>query len=225
MDPLPPPRAQPLGDAELVKLIGRRDPVILDIGCNDGADVLRFLGLFPACRVHAFEPDPRPRARFERTVRNSRAKLWPVAIAATDGEAEFHVSSGDPSALGHHDPARPAWDQSGSLRKPAKHVEVFPWVKFEGTMKVQTMRLDTFASQQKIRRVDFIWADVQGAEVDLIAGATETLRITRFLYTEYSDTELYQGQLKLRELLKLLPDFELAQRFPNDVLLRNTRIR
>ncbi|NBX26528.1 MAG: FkbM family methyltransferase [Planctomycetes bacterium] len=225
MDPLPLPRAQPLGDAELVKLIGRRDPVILDIGCNDGHEVLRFLELFPACRVHAFEPDPRPRARFERTIRNSRAKLWPLAMGATDGEAEFHVSSGDPSALGHQDPARPPWDQSGSLRKPAKHLAVFPWVKFESTVRVQTMRLDTFAAQRKLRRVDFIWADVQGAEADLIAGATETLRITRFLYTEYNDTELYQGQVDLRGLLQLLPDFELVERFPNDVLLRNRTLR
>jgi len=35
------------------------------------------------------------------------------------------------------------------------------------------MRLDTFATQNKISRVDFLWADVQGAEKDLLLGGVE----------------------------------------------------
>lgn len=220
MDPLPPIQREPLDDDSLVKLVGRPDPVILDVGCNDGEHTLRFLRLFPKARVHAFEPDPRPRERFERTVRNARAKLWPLAISAQDGEAEFHVSSGEhaPGGAKKH-----AWDQSGSLREPRKHRDIFPLVKFETTMRVRTMRLDTFAREQKLRRVDFLWADVQGAESDLIAGAPETLRMTRFLHTEYNNLEMYAGQLDLAKLLALLPDFEVMRRFPLDVLLRNRR--
>jgi hypothetical protein len=92
-------------------------------------------------------------------------------------------------------------------------------------MKVQTMRLDTFCAEQKIRRIDFIWADVQGAEADLIAGATESLKFTRLLYTEYNENEMYEGQMGLRKLVGLLPDFDVLVRFPDDVLLRNRTLR
>lgn len=221
MHELPPIDRQPLDDATIVRLVGRPDPVILDVGCNDGEHTRRFLRLFPKGRVHAFEPDPRPRERFERTVRNARAKLWPLAIAAQDGEAEFHMSSGEHAPGG---PTKHAWDQSGSLRQPRKHRDIFPQVKFETTLRVRTMRLDTFAREQKLRRVDFLWADVQGAESDLIAGAQETLKMTRFLHTEYSNVELYAGQLGLAQLLELLPDFEVVRRFPLDALLRNRRL-
>jgi len=221
MQHLPPLVPGDLADADFLRLIGRPDPVILDIGCNDGAEIDRFLKMFPKCQVHAFEPDPRPRARFKKHIRDKRVKLWPLAISAEDGEAEFHLSSGEHAPGG---PTTHAWDQSGSLRQPRKHRDIFPLVKFETTLRVRTMRLDTFAREQKLRRVDFIWADVQGAESDLIAGAQETLRMTRFLHTEYSNMELYEGQLGLAKLLELLPDFEVVRRYPLDVLLRNRRI-
>ena len=62
---------------------------------------------------------------------------------------------------------------------------------------------------------------MQGAEGDLIKGGRETLANTRYFYTEYNNRELYEGQLGLRELLSLLPDFDVVQRYPHDVLLRN----
>jgi len=224
MQPLPPPIPGDLSDDDLRKLISRPDPVILDIGCNDGIEVDRFLKIFPKCKVHAFEPDPRPRARFEKHIRNSRAKLWPFALGAEDGEAEFHMSSGDQPPPGTPLPDGGQWDLSGSLRKPKHHLGFHPWVKFDRVVKVQTMRLDTFCAQQRIDRVDFIWADVQGAEADLIAGAKETLKHTRLLFTEYNENELYEGQLGLRKLAALLPDFEILVRFPDDVLFRNTKL-
>jgi 2-O-methyltransferase len=225
MQPLPPLVPGDLADADILRLIGRPDPVILDIGCNDGAEIDRFLKMFPKCQVHAFEPDPRPRARFKKHIRDKRVKLWPLAISAADGEAEFHLSSADQAPPGVQMPEDGEWDLSGSLRKPAKHLDFHPWVKFEKTMKVQTMRLDTFCTEQKIRRIDFIWADVQGAEADLIAGATESLKFTRLLYTEYNENEMYEGQMGLRKLVGLLPDFDVLVRFPDDVLLRNRTLR
>jgi len=75
--------------------------------------------------------------------------------------------------------------------------------------------------EEGIDFIDFIWADVQGAEVDLIRGAETTLARTRFFYTEHSNQELYEGQINLRAMLKLLPNFKLARKYPNDALLKN----
>ena len=113
------------------------------------------------------------------------------------------------------------WDYSGSIRKPKLHVQAYPWVKFERTITVPTRRLDTWAKAENLGQVDLIWADVQGAEVDLIAGGSETLRRTRYFYTEYSNEELYEGEITLEGILERLPEFEIVHRYQNDVLLRN----
>ena len=85
------------------------------------------------------------------------------------------------------------------------------------------MTLDSWVQKEGIGMIDFIWADVQGAEADIIAGGKEALRNTRYLYTEYSNTELYEGQVNLNQLLKLLPDFRVVRRYEYDVLLKNGR--
>ena len=62
------------------------------------------------------------------------------------------------------------------------------------------------------------------AEVDLIRGGTRVLQSTRYLYTEYNDDELYEGQATLADILELLPDFRVLELWPEDVLLENRRL-
>lgn len=210
----------------LPALLGRPDPLILEIGANDGTHTRAFLDLFPRARIHAFEPDARARRRFAAQVADPRVCLHAVAVGAHDGVAAFHPSHGAPDAAWA---ARlpEGWDLSGSLRPPKAHLAAHPWCRFGDPLEVPVTRLDSWTRALGIGAVDFIWADVQGAERELIAGAGETLARTRYLYTEYSDQELYAGQPALAELLDLLPGFELVERFADrhqgDVLLRNRR--
>ena len=69
-----------------------------------------------------------------------------------------------------------------------------------------------------------MWMDVQGAERDVIRGASATLEKTRYVFTEYSDDELYEGQAGLSEILELLPQFRVVRCFSEDVLLQNIRL-
>jgi FkbM family methyltransferase len=212
---------KPIGDRELAGLVRKDDPVILDIGCNDGTQTLWFLRQFNEARVYCFEPDPRARERFLQKVKDDRAVLFDIAISDTNGTREFFPSSGVPDAC-HGATGLPAdWDLSGSIRRPKKHLEEVPWCKFDTTILVKTKTLDCWASELGIGRIDLIWADVQGAEGDLIAGGKVALSQTRYFYTECSDSELYEGQINLKQLLKMLPDFRVVRRYEHDVLLRN----
>ena len=80
------------------------------------------------------------------------------------------------------------------------------------------MRLDDWAVTNQIGAVDFIWADVQGAESDLLVGAQQVLGRTRFFYTEFSDDEWYEGQINFATLSACLPGFSLLHKFANDAL-------
>jgi 2-O-methyltransferase len=202
-------------------------PLILDIGANNGATTAQFLHAFPKSTIFAFEPDVRAIRKFKNRIKDDpRVQLFEIAIGSHDHEAEFYVSSGTPPNASPQVIAEyvEGFDQSGSLRAPKSHKQVWPWVKFESKVKVPVRGLDGWAAKHGIGRVDLIWADVQGAEGDLAAGAKSTLANTRFFYTEYSDTEWYEGQATLRQLIEMLDKFVIVRRFGMDVLFKNTAL-
>ncbi|GEM_PF-1258177 len=204
----------------LPKLLAREDPVILEIGCNNGSHTLEFLRLFNKARIYAFEPDPRALAAFRSRINDGRVKLHDMAISDKDGETEFHLSDGLPSP--EWKAIRPlGWDLSGSIKQPKEHLIVNPWCTFAHAITVKTKKLDTWCREEGVAAIDFIWADVQGAEEDLIKGGLETLRKTRYFYTEYNDRELYKGQIPFVEIQRLLPDFDVLFKFANDALFVN----
>jgi 2-O-methyltransferase len=180
----------------------------LELGAHCGSDTA-WLSRIPGVSLHAFEPDPRNHPPALSNVTVHRA-----AIAETDGRAPFLLSA---SGWGRE------WTYSSSLRRPKSHLQRYP-VTFGDSIVVDTIALDSFTRQVGLGALDFIWADVQGAEEDMVRGGLETLRRTRYLYTAYSDDESYEGQATLRDLLALLPDFRVIELWPEEVLLENRAI-
>lgn len=202
---------------KVVTLIGRKDPIILEIGANNGDHTYQFLQSFPEGSVYAFEPDPRAIRKLKSKNFGDRFHLVEKAVGKETGEITFYQSSGAPP----NEEWPEGWDMSGSIKKPKEHLDLYPWCKFESAISVEVVRLDDWRSDNALSKIDFIWADVQGAEGDLIIGAQQTLASTRYFYTEYSNQELYEGGYALEQILSLLPNFEVSELFPNDVLLKN----
>lgn len=223
---LPPISPEPISGPFLQRLLGPSPAVILEVGANHGMHTALFLRTFPTARIHAFEPDPRAIEAFRKQITDRRATLHELALGATSGRAEFHVSSGMPPDAndGLRTEYPKGWDQSGSLRAPKAHKEKWPWCKFQRTIRVEVRTLDAWSGKHEPGPIDFIWADTQGAEADLIAGGRATLARTRYFYTECFDDELYEGAPNLLQLLDLLPGWDLVKRYDSDVLLRNTAL-
>lgn len=208
----------------------RRAPLVIEVGANSGEDTLRILDFFTGAHVLCFEPDPRAIRNWRATVTNPRADLFPLAIGRECGEATFYQSGGLPPGATKEDFPE-GWDLSGSIITPKNHTIIHPWSNFTSGIRVRIETLDSVATkflagQQEVRfPVGLLWADVQGAERELIAGARQTLEATQYFYTEYSNDELYEGQPRLDELEELLPNFRVARLWANDVLFENKRFR
>jgi 2-O-methyltransferase len=200
---------------ELRHLVGRDDPVIIEVGCNDGETTRQMLAVMPHARIVCFEPDPRPLAR-SVVKTDKRVKLYQMAISDRRGRFPFHQSGGQiPNSKA---PCKDDWDYSGSLCRPTGHLDRDKLVKFPSTIEVQTKTLDSMAPRGPI---DLIFADVQGAEARLILGGQATLRRTRFFYCEFYNVEQYERQPDIKGLLSFLPDFDLVAIYADNALFRN----
>ena len=209
---------------ELIQnLINKPNPTIIEIGCNNGIHTQWFLDSFKSPKVFCFEPDPRAIKQFKKNIgANTNVKLFELAISDRNGYLTFYQSSGkdeNNSKIKSDD-----WSQSGSIRQPYVHLKEYPQIKFEKSLHVKTLTLDTWCTKNGIDNIDFIWMDVQGAEKDVFAGGLNAISKTRFLYTEYSNKQLYKGQYNLKQILKKLEQFEVIYRYPSDLLIKNKSI-
>jgi FkbM family methyltransferase len=194
----------------------RSPSTIVEVGAHDGATTNGFRSMFPRARIIAFEPEPRAIARFKSRPALKDVTLVECAVGNRNGEATFNRSSGH--APGH---VGGDWDASGSLREPGALRTINPWLTFDRKMTVPIVRLDDEMARRGVGTIDLIWADVQGAEADVIRGGLETLKRTRYFYTECTDRGDYADQIGLHDMCALLPNFEIAEVFSDDVLFRN----
>ncbi len=145
---------------------------------------------------------------------DSRAVLYPIALGDRNGISTFYQSS---------------TIYSSSLKKPnvERLNKEWPTIKLQKILEVKSMKLDTFCDAHNVDRIDFVWADVQGAEDLLIKGGTRSLtnRI-KYFYTEYSNIQYYQNEPDFNKILQLLgSNWKIVKKYQSDVLLKNINIK
>jgi FkbM family methyltransferase len=193
---------------------------LVEVGCHFGTDTEDFRRMHPNARIICFEPDPRNINMLKTRNIDKVAEIYPYALSNQNGTAIFYQSSGvcpDRSLANRFGD----WSLSSSLKMPTGHLYEHPWCMFPNKVEVQTIRLDDFDVLQNCI-IDFMWVDVQGAEDLVFSGAKETLKRTKYVYTEYCNTELYKDQLNLQKLLDLFGNnWIVVHNFGGDVLLKN----
>lgn len=206
------------------QLIGSDDPVLLEIGAGDGVDTREFVETFKDTnfRLYAFEPDPRNVQVFASTIYDERVVLFDGVVGNVDGRVDFYQST-------HNRDTGQEFIYSSSLREPTdKLFETWPVFQDRNNfkkIKVNSVRLDTFTRNTKLKRVDYVWLDCQGAEDMVFEGGIWTFKnIVKYLYTECNSDNYYVGAPSLTKMLAMLPDFEVVEDYGTDVLLKNKRL-
>lgn len=111
--------------------------------------------------------------------------LFNVACSDEEGEMEMYVS--------HFNQG-----QSNSLLKPQLHLQQHPEVVFTDTEKVKVIPLDKLPFNRE--DYNLLVMDCQGAEGNILKGATETLKHIDCIYTEINTAETYDGNMLLGEM-------------------------
>lgn len=136
------------------------------------------------------------------------------AVASYSGTAEFWGAMDGDNISG-----------SGSIKKPTKHMQIFPLVEFIEDMHthVPCWTLDDIFEYEWLSKIDLLWVDVQGAEGDVIAGGKKALSHSRYLFIETEDRELYEGMIFKDRLLEVMKEmnWKLLEDFGYNCLFRN----
>ena len=209
---------------EIRNLINKTEPIIFEIGCADGLDTQEFISVFNDLKfkMYCFEPDARNRRAFKSKIFDKRVNLISCAIGNEDNDSLPFYESGKDNPTGRQD----VHILSSSIRTPSETLfKTWPDMGEFNKIKVRSMKLDTFVELHNIDLISFIWADVQGCEDLMIEGGKETLtNKVRFLYTEYSNNEYYNGEPNLQKILSMLPNYSVLKDFGTDVLLKNNNL-
>ncbi len=219
----------------LQKVLGDVNTIV-EIGAHYGEDTLRFYHFFPNANIYCFEPDPRNISIIKETITDikDRIKLYPFAISDKAGTMDFYQAYSELNGklqekykyIGDDKYKKLKLNGSGASSLKKSNI----YLKDSNVIKVDTIRLDDWFNTNKIKHIDFLWIDVQGAEKEVIKGCNTILNKIKFIQIEYGETS-YEGGLSKKETLDMMIDkgFELILDYnPNnlsgDFLFKNKKL-
>lgn len=146
----------------------RPGDTFVDVGANIGPYSLLAASV-DGVRVVAFEPGDEARRRAAANVAlngmGDRVVLSPAAVSDRDGRARLTAS--------HLPTDRLVADADADTDAPGPHDVAVAVAVVDGTptREVETVRLDSYAAREGLARVALVKVDVEGHELDVLAGA------------------------------------------------------
>jgi len=173
---------------ELAATEGAR--VFYDVGANVGSWALLCRAFVPQSTIVAFEPLPDHCAQFDKNLRNEKnVRLFRTALGpAEESRPLLVVSNSDASSLL---PLTPEGANLWSIQETAR-------------VEVPVVTLDHLRAKEGFPAPDLIKLDVQGFELAVLQGATETLRLASWVMAEVSFRKFYEGQVLFSALAGFL---------------------
>ena len=163
---------------------------IVHIGAHYGEEIQEYVenGIQ---KITVFEPLSKNFDILSQRMQEVNADIqgYQVALGSEKGTATMHLSSNEA--------------QSSSILKPKQHLELHPDVFFEGTEDVEVSLLDEY----DVGDANFINIDVQGYELEVFKGSTETLKQIDYIYCEVNRDEVYEGAPMVEELDEFLGEY------------------
>jgi FkbM family methyltransferase len=169
------------------------EAVVIDVGAHAGQFSKLFAKMAPRGRVYAFEPSAYARSILTRSLafnRLNHVKVVPMGLSDAPGELILHTPIKARGGLGFG--IAHFGDDGEDSRDTVDQI-------------VPLTTLDAFAQQEGLSRLDFLKADVEGWEVNVLKGGLATLAKHRpALFLEISDASLARAGAKPTDIWDIL---------------------
>jgi FkbM family methyltransferase len=170
--------------AEIVAtILGEYSTAVADIGARYGIGEAWFR-LHPLAAIVGFEADPDECARLNREVAGRRQEhYYPLVLGAAETTAALYRTV-SPACSSIYPP-----DQELAARYPELQCQ-----RLVDSRDISLTTLDQWAESAGRPEISFMKLDTQGSELDILKGATRTLRGCLGLELEVEFSPLYHGQ-------------------------------
>ena len=187
--------ASAIGLGKLGRWVNSPAPTIIEAGAFNGDDTLRFITRWPQATIYAFEPIPELGDALVRKFENYSGihVIKKALVGFPSRQIEMH--SFDVNTQNHG---------SSSILQPSEHLERAPTVQFSRKVLVNGLTGDDWLETSSVDRVDLLWLDLQGAELEVLSSARRLLDITEVCHVEVSTRRLYEGAALYNEILSLM---------------------
>lgn len=180
-----------------------QQPLVFDVGANEGQYLRAVKGIAPHAMVHSFEPHPQTFERLKAGATFSDVQLNNLGCGAIPAEAELFD-----------------YDRLGS-QHASIHTGVFENVHNTRpiSLAIRITTIDEYCQRHDIRNIDLLKIDTEGHEYAVLQGASALLHAGGIaaIHFEFNEMNVY-SRVYFRDFLDLLPDFDFYRMLPDGLI-------
>lgn len=163
------------------------DPILFDVGANQGQSVKSFQSACPSSQIHSFEPSKICFEVLKNNFPNSKnLKLNNKAVGSEKGSLKFNEYS---------------WSALNSLLKRS-----FTKSEIIDNYLVDVITIDDYCEENKIVKINVLKTDTEGYELEVLKGAEKMMNENsiQFIYCEIFFYENYIDQSSFGDIYNYL---------------------
>lgn len=191
-------------------LLKESDPVIFDVGANDGQSLVEFKHWWPNSNIHCFEPQHEcwdSLDKYQSEYNENNVIINKHAVGSIYNEnAIFYthdITSGQSGFNKINNKSVDSIDlqkrQSLGEGKVSEYEEI---INHERSVKI--IRLDDYMNDKKINHIDLLKIDTQGHEPEVLEGFGKKLADVDIVITELMFYDYYERSLSFSDIEKFL---------------------
>lgn len=181
--------------AKQQQLVKSYKPVIFDVGAHHGDTYVDYRSRFPHAIIHLIEPYSESISILnQRTLDDPDTHIHEIALSNEKGERLFHINEST------------ATNSLNALNSNATAIWSSELLKQKDTTFVPTVTLDSLCKELSIQSIDILKIDVQGAELEVLEGATQLLEkhAIGLVQFEFIAANTYENQEPLHNYLEFM---------------------
>ena len=177
-------------------------PIVFDVGANNGQSIIRFNKLFDKPIIHSFEPVKKEYDKILKTF-GDKENLFinNIALGEKKEKKNFNITANTANSSFNQINQGTKW-----LETRSKEFNTSEKSFVTETQQVQVDTLDNYLNQNNINKIDLLKIDTQGYEDKVLEGAVNTIKNNKIgiIITEIIFDDVYSKSFAFSDIEKYI---------------------
>ena len=175
---------------QYLKTLINYNPLIFDVGANNGQSVENFKKIYPEAKFHCFEPNPDVWNILDKNYKDNKNVVTNI-IAVSDqiGTNKFHIY-----ANSKHSSFNKLIPNHQYTKERSKTFNLKESEYLKKIVDVKTITLDKYCEENNVNHIDILKIDTEGHDEKVLAGAKNLIKENKIsiIKVELRFSEVYE---------------------------------